>query len=155
MIFRLVKKKCLCLQLLTEDMPEPPLLFITLIFMRRAAGPAVASPLSICGSVGRMRGGAKAERLGAWFPPSAGEAKPLPCWCWGALPERDGLYGLPCLPHAASGAATAWEAGSLLGSPTQAVPSGSPPAPARFRVGTVLAGPIADKTVPGGQRMQW
>lgn len=50
--FQAVNKKCLCLQLLMEDMQEPPLLFITLIFMRRAAGLAIASPLLTRGSVG-------------------------------------------------------------------------------------------------------
>lgn len=55
--------------------------------------------------------------MGEWVLPPAGEAKPPLCWCWGALPKRDGVHILPCLSHTASGAAAAGKLGNLQGSP--------------------------------------
>lgn len=42
----------------------------------------------------------------------------------GLVPKWDGVYDLLCLFLAVPGAAVAWKAGSLLGSPTLAVLSG-------------------------------
>lgn len=115
-ILLLVNKKCLCSQLLMEDTQEMMMMMITM-----AVGLAVTPPapgVQVCASDAQQRASRTPQRAVSsvrWRSKAAA-----------ALPEWDRFCGLPRLPHAASGAAAAWEAGRLLGSPAQAAPSGSP-----------------------------
>lgn len=84
-IFQLVSRKCLYMELPMADSRELLVLFVITIIVlmwKVVAGPAVTSCSWPAGLWVRCITEQEQTQLGTWLPPSVGVAKPLMGWCW-------------------------------------------------------------------------